>query len=283
MKKTLGLVIVGMVSLAATAQVQPISEEALQTRIADICKGYFSYYKLPDNVRELALEGGLSPEWLTETLENMVRRNMPDLEQVIRDEWHISGGPSNTRRKACDWVRCPILVLREFPGPNTLSLIRECAFSSKDGIVRQSSIDTYIAIAGGDAVPFLREAVEKKITDGCDLSQRLSRAIKKAHSKGKTDDVKTFFAFLMEMAQTEQHALSADMLDKTLCTLIGYEHSIQRRQNIERFANSEDQYSRERFRERKAEMDKLPADKRTDLSTWSTVLPKRQEAKDAGK
>ena len=284
MTKALGLIILGLIASTIIAQGQQISEEALQTRIAGICKDYLSYYKLPDNARELALEGGLSPEWLTETLEGMIRKNMPILEQALRDEWtHPIGGPSNTYRKACDSVRCPIIMLREFYGTNTLSLIRDCAFSSGVGVVLQSSIDTYIAIAGGDAVPFLREALEKKITDGGDLSQRLERVMRRDQREGKTDDIKTFFAFLMELAQAEQEASNADMLDKTLCTLVGYEHSIQRRQNIERFANAESARIRDLFRERKAELDKLPAGKRTDLSAWSTVLPKRQEAADAGK
>ena len=132
MKKVSGLIILSIAVVVATsAQEQQITEEILLKRIADICSKYNLYGKLPENARERALEGGVSPEWARETLEDVVRKNLQALKKMREDGtgWFVIGdisGPTGEYETALDRATSSILILGTIPGPDTLALLREC-------------------------------------------------------------------------------------------------------------------------------------------------------------
>ena len=280
MKKISGLIMFGVAVATATAQGQQMDEEAFLNRISGICKGYFRDFHLPENARERALEGGVSPEWARETLEGVVRKNLQALKKMIDDgtDWFVIddiSGPTGEYEAALDRVTSSILILGTIPGPDTLALLREC-ISCVDFHVCDAAIDPYITIEGGNAVPFLGDILAKRKIGNHWLAQRLRWVIGRLKKKGRDDDVKKFHTFLLEQVQVEQSWNAVNQLDKTLCaTLDDYPQSIQRRQAVQRFANMPENYHtyRQRYDELKAEIDAVPAGKRTDLSKRFKLPP----------
>ena len=270
MKQVLEFIMLGIVAtLTSIAQAQQMSEEMLRERILDICSEFGRYGRLPENARERALEGGVSPEWMTGALENMVRKSLPVMTELKEKGgvWYFSNGMPPEYRTVHDAACDSLIMLREFPGPNTLALLRECAFSFEYYEAYDAVIDTYIALEGGDSVPFLRELLEKKIPNRY-LAQCLRGPIIEFKKKNRNGDVDKFHAFLLEQLQAEQIWSSVEQIDGVLCmTLDGYPESIQRREAMQRFADMPDNMplSRQRHSEIQATIDAVPADRRTDL------------------
>ena len=267
-------VLLGTVSVTAIAQGQQMDEETLLKRIAVICKNrdypfITPFARLPENARERALEGGLSPEWMTETLESMVLKNLPTLEEVAKSFDPAVDGWPDAHRIASSRVIYPIFMLTEFPGPNTLDLLKRC-ISSIDYATRDRALDAYIAIKGGDSVPFLRELLARKAINNAALSQRLKYAvIPGLKNADKQDDLDKFYAFMLEELQTEHEWFAVYSLERVLCaTLDGFPQSIQRGQAMQRFANTPDmsEWDRRLYHRIQAEIDAVPADQRVDLS-----------------
>jgi len=271
MKKVLGLIMSGIVVVTVIAQGQQIDEETLQKRVSEICKEYNIFLKLPEDARERTLEGGLSPEWVAETLENMVRKNLPILEQMRKDGTYWDGDTlSFGYQSVLDKATSPILVLGRVPGSDTLALLRECV-SFEDYMVYRVAIDSYIAIAGGDSVPFLQEVLARRIVGNHWLAQHLGRVLRDLKKKGRDGDVEKLHIFLLEQLQEEQRWSGVHVIDMALCaTLDGYAQSIQREQAVKRFTNLPERedtpVAKESRREILAEIDKTPAGERTDLS-----------------
>ena len=272
-----------------TAQEQVIDEETLEKRIAEIYPNYGSLEMFNANVRERVLEGGVSPEWVTVVLENQIRKYLPELAERLEKERYRIGGLSDVCRDLGMRVTRPVIVLREFPGPDTLALIQECTFS-KDSIVFDYAVDTYVSIAGGDSVPFLRELAAR---GGGGRSGRLSsnlRTFFSAYEKNnRTDDAAKLHAFLLELLQTGDDWGDVHSLDRVLCdTLDGYAKSVQRAQAIQRFSekmqktnNTDDQ---ERHRKVQADVEKTPVKERKDFRAKGELLdPDRLKAMDERK
>ena len=252
----------------AIAQGQPIDEEALARRVVEIGKDYWSFYVLPENARERLLEGGIALEQAKEMLKGIIHKNLLVLEKMRKDGTYWDEDTYSSSYQATgDRVRCAILMLREFPAPDTLALLREYALSGED-YARSSTVHTYIAIAGGDSVPFLQEILAKKIIGNSWLAQDLRLVIRDLKKKGRDGDVEKFHIFMLEQVQTEQGWTGACELDRALCaTLDGYAQSIQREQAIQRFPERENnRMARQRYQELQADVDKPPASERTDLS-----------------
>ena len=202
-----------------------IDKETLLKRAADVWRDYEYYAELTDNAREHILEGGVSPEWVTAVLERQVRKYNSKVQRMRNDYTHFVPNTSqrylDTRKK----VKIPMAVLREFPGPNTLELLRKCALSkSADTVVSYYAVDTYVAIAGGDAVPFLRKFVSKDCRGNIHaVSQDLHRVIKGYQASGRHEDAAKLNAFLLEHLQTENDWQFIETLDNVLLdTLEGY-------------------------------------------------------------
>jgi hypothetical protein len=271
MKNVLGLIMLGVAAVAATTHGQQIIEETLMERNADVCRRYGASYRLPENARERVLEGGVSPGWARDTLEGIVRKNMPILMKQREEQelWRVSRGhlPASYRALLTPAYHS-ILVLREFPDPKTLALLRECLLTPEHYEVHDAALLSYIVLEGGNSTPCLKELIEKKVTGNSTLSQRLRQTILPDLKKqGRDEDIHKFHAFMLEQLQTEQRWTGGIELDATLClTLEGYAQSIQREQAIQKHINSENRYAREGFAGIKAAIDAIPADQRTDLS-----------------
>ena len=276
MKRALGLIVLG-VTVTVTAQEGQISEETLLQRVSEICKDYNLFLRLPEDARERVLEGGVPPEWVTETLERLVRKNLPVLEQMFIEETRILfSRPSSEYKDMCDKVTSSILILGKVSGSNTLALLRECV-SFKNYMVRDAAVASYIAIEGGDSVPFLQEIIAKKLDANARLAQRFRRIISDLKKEGRDGDVEKFHVFLLEQLQTEQDWSSVEQLDKALCaTLDDYPQSIQRKQAIQRMQVSVGDWNRERYQTLQTDVAKTPADKRTDLSKRFKLAPAPQ-------
>ena len=78
--------------------------------------------------------------------------------------------------------------------------------------------------------------------------------------------------------QTEKDFTCARWFDDFLCeTLNDYANSVQRIQAIEKFLDSTQELERNHFRNIKAEIDAIPADKRTNLSKRFKLAPPTQK------
>jgi hypothetical protein len=254
----------------ATAQEQPTDAETLQRIIADAySRGRRLELIQPKGERKRIIETGIPQERVTEILENIIRTNVPVLAK-LRDEGglkYFSGGIpeeyGTPQYRAC----YSLILLQEFSGPDTLALLRESA-SFRDLLVPHTAIYTYIALEGGNSVPFLTEMIEKKIIGNSRLAQYLRGVLPDLKKQGRDEDIHKFHAFMLEQLQTEPSWNSVEQLDATLClTLDGYAQSIQRKQAIERFANTEDNtMARERYRKLQGAVDNILDEARTDLS-----------------
>ena len=124
-----------------------------------------------------------------------------------------------------------------------------------------------------------------------DFYRNLENAITRLKKNKQAGDVDKINAFLLDMTQMEQDSGAARQLDKTLCiTFDGYEISVQRLRFIQRVLDSskdeampdlglprhaeilayrQQQKSEriEHFNEIMAELNKIPEEIRTDLST----------------
>ena len=288
MKKVSGLTMLSIVVVSALAQGQQVDEEALQKRITDIFKGCFVEYKIPENARELALESGASPEQIRETLEGMIRKNLPIVAEIRKREERLfrrdvpilARGLPDEYLVAVNKVTSAIRLLRCFHDSNTLDLMREYALF-EDATVGGCAIDTYIAIAGGDATPFLREIIAKEDAR-IYVPWVLGKIIPSFKAENRNEDVEKFHAFLLDMLRMEQDWYRVTRLDEILCAVLdGYPQSIQRKQVMRWFLNVvNDEIICQRCREILAEIDEIPADKRTDLSKLFRPAPLPQgEAK----
>ena len=284
MKRVLGLIMLSVATVTVTAYGQQISEEALLERIASICRGYKVYNKWPENVRERALEGGLSPEWMTETLESIVRKNLAVMEKLWakQDSSWFSGGIPKAYRDAQSAVCDSIIMLRAFPGSNTFDVLKECALSGFLYVVDRA-IDSYITIADdGDLIPFFRElTAQGKQGRSALLCPRIEGVITRLKEKNRDADVEKMHAFLLGLVQTEQRWFDVEQLDKLLCsTLDGYAQSVQRKQAVQRFVNAIPENHSGDFQSHiklQAEVDAVPADKRVDLSKRFKFLEQPKE------
>ena len=271
MKKVVGLIVLGITIATAIAQAQQTDAEMLQKLIVYTCNSYHPNHTQPADARKRILESGIPQERVTEILEGIVRENLPVLEKLWEEKLpRFSSGISDSYLRAQYAVCDPIFMLREFPGPNTLALFRECA-SFIDHAVSLTAIETYIALEGGDSVPFLKELLEKNITWNSWLAQHLRGVIRDLKKQGRDEDVEKFHAFLLEQLQMEPSWNSVEELDGTLCvTLDDYPKSLQRAQAMQRFANMPDtidwRVARQSHSAIQAQVDAVPADQRVDLS-----------------
>jgi len=250
---------------------ETINEDPFERRVIEICDEFRPRSILPEGTRERILEGGMSPEQAKEALDGIIRKNLLALEKMRNDGRNLSGD----YRTVGERVRSAIFILKEFPGSDTLARLREYALS-RDYFAPNSAVHSYIAIAGGDSVPFLQEIIAEKIVSSHWIASHLERVIRDLKKEGKDSDVEKFHIFLLEQLQAEQDWQSVEQLDAALCaTLDDYPQSIQRKQAIQRFANMPEDYTtfRQRHSEIQADVDKTPADKRTDLSKRFKLTP----------
>lgn len=171
---------------------------------------------------------------------------------------------------------CTILVLLgRSSDPNTLAFLREYAKIPERGICRLA-VKAYLDIqeGGGDSAEFIREIISKNTDIRSYCYTNLGEAIGTLKEKNRTDDMEKLYALMLDMAQTEQDSRNARIFDIILCeTFDGYAQSVQREQAIQKFLTSTDSWARDHYAKIKAELDKIPAEKRTDLSTRFTLAP----------
>jgi len=269
----------GIAAATAVAQEQQLDEKTLLERIEKICEGFGWYFRLPDDARERALEGGLSPEWMTEALESIVRKNLPVLEEIYKDYAQLINGGSAAYKDTRYKIRNAVLVLRYFSGPNTSTVFREC-ISSTDTLVCDAAIDSYITLEGVNTIPFFREYIAKGGQPRSGICIRLGTLIPGLKEKNKTGEVDKIHAFLLEMIQEEKEWYAVMPLDNILLsTLDGYSQSVQREQTVRRFVHMPNMNERERqhYHTVRAEVDAVPADKRKDFRAKGELLdPERK-------
>jgi len=263
----------------AIAQEQQTDVETLQRIIADASsRGRLLEFIKPKDERKRILESGVPPERVTEMLEDIVRKGKSAMEKFREEKWeaYFRGWLPESYRIAEYSASYSLILLREFPGPNTLALLRECA-PFEDQLISPTAIETYIALAGGDSVPFLRELIEKNQHVIKIITPHLGGVISDLKKKGRNDDVEKFHALMLEQLRVQSWT-AAERLDAVLCaTLDGYIQSVQRVQLAQKHINSENNFAREGFAKIKAEVDAVPADKRVDLSKRFKFLEQPKE------
>ena len=203
------------------------------------------------------------------------------LEEFIRENLHVLEKTSNRispqrRDDALKYLWRSIGMLRVFHNSNTLELLKEC-MQSKEEKVREQAMITCLRIDVMASIPIIRDAVEKgRLNEDNRLivSGNLALAFRNK-LKVQSHLKEHFFATLADAMQTEKDFICARWLDGFLCeTLNDYVNSIQRMQAAEKFLTSTKELERNHFNKIKAEVDAIPADKRTDLSRrFKLTLP----------
>ena len=248
----------------------PINDATLRGQIFDLIDDIWLNIETEEGflfgVKDIAQKGGVTPERMTKMLESIVREGLRELEKTEKGTAEYTAA----RTKVIE----PVQMLSVFPGPNTLALLKECALAEKGG--RTSAMKSYISIAGAvESIPFLAEiivgeAFANKVQGKRDLNpyrasivDTLHSAAKKLEAENKKDDALQVYIFLKAMAWTETEPNTAYKLDQILCaTLPDYSTSFEREQNIEQFADL--QMNTDYFKNIKAELSKVPANRRRD-------------------
>ena len=210
-------------------------------------------------------------ERMARVLEELIREKLAEQEMLGKDRDTLVSLK----------VSAAIRQLKGFHGPNTLALLRECAFSPEMPVSHRA-VETYITIlgGGGDSAAFLREVYAKGRFPnmGTQFYRLLNDTVEKLKEQGRNDDVEKLHTFMLDMIQAEQDASDANQIDAVLCvTLEGYAQSTQREQVVLKFVNSDEPWTRNRFGELKVEMDNVPAGKRTDLSKRFNLTELKKE------
>ena len=252
------------------AQEKPISDEELKKNLVVIFgddhappleydeNGDLIVYPEP-SMDDSQNDHGISSERMTRIIEEIIRERLPLLPEAkgykyVNLALEISGAARS---------------LLTYHGPDTLALLKECV-QTKNELICRSAIETYITLqeGEGDSVSFLREATEKKcLYHKYLLRQFLEKIITTLKEKKKDEVVESYHVFLLEWILSEQIASDAEQLDHLLCaTLDGYEQSLQHEQMTQKFLDSSNNLIRKRFNEIKTEVEKIPVEKRTDLS-----------------
>ena len=218
------------------------------------------------------------------------------LEKVVKDTVRkcLPQGQAENKRPPSQMsynVFVFVHALKVFPNPDTRALLKEC-IASKDETILWAATMSYSAIADAESLPLLRDAIANEtIRKGGfgDLYRNLERVIVMLKEKGQTNDIEAINGFLMERTQIEQDPSAAWSLDGSLCvTLDDYATSVQRERLIQRTlktleeqiraqdeaeiktiygdARSPKEWVRNHLNDSLAEIQKTPADKRTDLS-----------------
>jgi len=205
----------------------------------------------------------ISQGLLVKALEHTVRENLSIMEKDV-----LATYPSGATGS--------FQILGTFKDYDMLPLVKEYLNSNRD-FLRGSGMVYYIRIMGEvESIPFLRETFAKDTSmHRSGIYQQLEKAVKKLQSENKNDDAEKILSFLMEMSQKEDAPFSVSALDMVLCNLISdYANSVQRQRVIQRALDSAPPWHHNMdFAKFKAELDTLPADKRTDLSQRFTLTP----------
>jgi len=166
-----------------------------------------------------------------------------------------------------------------------LPFLEKMSRTSSNREVRNISAGSYIWIAGTNALPFIRKTIENNKVD---RSRIFREFVQKLGSSPAVDDEN--LAFLCEAVEKESDAYTARLIDEGLCKILqGYSDSAQRlavaerlvRQNEpdkskvesrmtrdERLAEIAKGNARTYWKPIKENVEKIPADKRTDLGKW---------------
>jgi len=220
-------------------------------------------------VQEVARLGNIPPERMTRVLEEIVRERLADL-----------GKADDSKKWDAPIVIRTILDQMSkfgFHGSDTPALLWECA-KTADGDICEATAKAYLDISEGgeDSADFLRETLgrERGLRTRLKIYEALNNTLAKLKEKDRRDDLEKLQALMLDLIRVENYAYFLDGLDKTLCaTLDGYAQSLQREQAIKKPLNITTDEVRDRLTEIKAEMDKIPPDKRTDLSGRFTPTP----------
>ena len=277
MKKLLTTLLIAAASMMAQEATQGITldKNGLKKLILDeFCSGHappeefdedgnFIPYHKP-TPQEFANDLHIPPEGMVMLLEEIIRERLPALQQA-------AAAKEERYNNIAIEILGTVNMLKIFHGPNTLALLKDCV-QTKDSGINRNATETYIHLLGGkgDTVPFLHNVIEKKSLDGYDrrmLYKNLNEVVLKLQQANQNDDMDKLHGFMLEMVRTEQDPSAFEALDDGLrSSLDNYSNSVQREQGIQKFLNSENEWTRNRFNEIKSEIEKVPVDKRTDLN-----------------
>jgi len=281
------MVVISVVALGQQGQGDADRRTAQQKRLAEddvalkslIRRTAFSGHEPSPTVQGIATVFKIPPERMAKILEEIIREGLSDMEKAEGD---AKTSPSHQ-------VSAALRQLKDFRSPNTLKLIKECAIVSKNDRIRCTAVQAYIENANRDGgiVDFLREVVTEGHLSGMsryEVYQSLGGIVgykegflTELKVKNKNDDAEKLLVFMLDRVLVEQEWFGVYQLDSVLCiNLDGYAQSIQRAQIVQKFVNSKHDWVRNRFGEIKAEIDKIPAGQRTDLSQRFKLPPAPQ-------
>ena len=258
----------------------PVDDATLRSLIFDgidnIWRDIHTEEDLFAYARAVANRGGVTSERMTKMLESLVREGLQEIEKAKME----SEAYWAALRKTVE----PIRMLSVFPGSNTPALLRECALSKKGGSI--AAMRAYIDVMGAvDASPLLLEVLIGEVVEkgGKDLNphrigifRHLQEAANKLAKENKDDDVKQVYVVLMVFALMEFEPNTAGVLDQMLCEgLPDYATSFDREKAIEKFVDMP--MNTDYFKNIKAEVRKIPADKRRDFKKNPLRIPKKSE------
>jgi len=211
------------------------------------------------------------------------------LEEIVRERLsYMEKAEGDAKIRPRSEISITLRQLKDFHDPNTLELLKECTVASKDDRIRRIAILTHIEITSGDedTVAFLRGVIAEGRLSGLSRyeiyrflggDKDRSSFLAELKAKNKNDNMEKLLVFMLDMVQVEQDSDVSNKLDDVLCkNLDGYTQSIQREQVMLKFVNSTNDWTRNRFGEIKAEIDKIPAGQRTDLSQRFKLPPAPQ-------
>jgi len=283
MKKILAIMTLGFSAFTMSAsELPPPDLTPLIEKILSLSGIAPPYTNLASNVEELTLAHEIPRERMTKVLESIIREGLADLEKMDDPRSH-----HHDYEGAFVYVISPMQMLQGLNETNSfIALLRECVLS-RNGSVFVFATSTYVTIVGTDAIPLLREAIETRLSK-CKPYEtaRLSlynffgggtnasvyagfiREFKEKHPSSEADK---FYAFMIDMAQTENNPFSIVAIDEALChALSDYKHSVQRERISERGATIASNLNsfavHEAFRKMRSKVEEVPSDKRTDLS-----------------
>jgi len=187
------------------------NDVALKEEIFNLSATVIGYAGAPtDALKGLVEANEIPSERVFEILKDVIQVGLPILKEAYNKDIPKRNRTSND-------VLSAIMFLEAIPNADTLALLRECALFSVDkgstldsnviDGIREYAVQSYVKIAGVDAIPFLREViVQEKLIDRSRnwIDWHLGLVSTELKKENQTNDVANITAFLTEMKQAEQ-------------------------------------------------------------------------------
>ena len=186
-------------------------------------------YLKSDRIKKSIGRYKVPQERMTEILEELIHTGTSILENEKAND--------RIRYLANMQVEGAIIMLEEYPGPNSLALLKQYALSKNEPLrhqepLRHSALLSYITLADAESVPVIRESIEAMGMPNTIVRYRIYRKLSEAVERLKEGNqgvaLEKINAFLLDMLPEANWYLFGK-LDSILCkSLDDYAYSFQR-------------------------------------------------------